>query len=227
MHTYVCSGTLGDTYINLCILYNLAVKEEVLCKHHTLILEWHSLIEQIYSLLPNIRVEFIEKRKMSYPRIYSTFSHQEKYGDQFTKPEEWCVFPEFVFPKTDIELPDKYVVLSPQSGKPNEIRRIKEKSISKILNTYVDPVVVVGTEVKHKNILGKNVVNIVGKTSLLEAMCIVSKARHFCGFQGLLSFVAISHRVYSDVYAESNNDIRAIFVRMSEQWKQYCFVIKE
>jgi len=227
MHTYSCSGTLGDTYINLCILYNFAIKEAVLCKHYTLVLQWHSLIEQIYSLLPNIRVEFVSERATSHPRIHSAFSHQEKHGDEFARPDEWCVFPEFVFPKTEIELPDRYTVLNPQSGKPKENRHIEGKSIHEILKTSVDPVVVIGTGKKHKDILGSNVINIVGRTSLLEAMSIVSKASYFCGFQGLMSFVAMSHCVQSDVYARSESDIQAISARMPEQWKQYCSIVRD
>ncbi len=227
MHTYSCSGTLGDTYINLCILYNLAIEESVLCKHYTLAPQWHSLIEQIYSLLPNIRVEFVSERSTSHPRIHSAFSHQEEHGDEFTRPDEWCVFPEFVFPETEIELPDRYMVLNPQSGKPKENRNIDGKSIREILKTCADPVVVIGTGKKHKDILGANVINIVGRTSLLEAMSIVSKASHFCGFQGLMSFVAMSHRVQSDVYVRSESDIHAILTRMPEQWKQYCLIVRD
>lgn len=227
MHIYSCSGTLGDTYINLCILYHIAIKEVVLCRHYTAMLQWHSLIKQIYSLLPNIYVEFVTKREMSYPRIYSTFLHQEKYGDHFAQPDKWCIFPEFVFQETNTKLPDRYTVLNPQSGKPGENRSIDEETISSILKISKEPIVVIGTDKRYKNILGTNVINIVCKTSLLEAMCIVSKANYFHGFQGLMSFVATSYRVHSNIHARSKNDIHAIFTRMPKQWEQYCVIVRE
>lgn len=227
MRTYSCSGTLGDTYINLCILYNIAMQEVIWCKHYTLMLKWHPLIKQIYSLLPNIHVEFVAKRAILYPRIHSAFSHQKKYGDHLALPEEWCVFPEFVFPKMDIQLSDNYIVINPKSGKPNENRRLSEAAINTILKTSKEPVVIIGENKEYKDILGKNIINLIGETCLVEAMSIVSKAKHFYGFQGLMSFVAMSHRVKSEVYVKNESDIHAIFARMPQQWEQYCSIVRE
>ncbi len=227
MRTYGCSGTLGDTYINLCILYHVAKLESIVCRHYTIHIDWHGLIKQIYSLLPNIQVEFIHQRDVVNPRIHSTFTHHEELGTTLSSPNDWCVFPQFVFPKTNIQLPDKYTVLNLKSGKPNENRNIKEDTINGILTTSKEPLVVIGTGNKHKNIVAGNVINLVGKTSLLEAMRIVSKADCFIGFQGLMSFVAMSCRIKSEVYVRSESDIHAISIRVPEQWKKYCSIVRE
>lgn len=227
MRTYGCSGTLGDTYVNLCILYYMAKRKPIVCRHYTIHTDWHVLIKQIYSLLPNIRVEFINQRDTDNPRIYSSFVPHEKFGEVLSSPDDWCIFPDFVFPETEVELPDKYVVLNPQSGKPNENRSMKAETIDKILKISKEPIVIIGTDSRHKNIVAENVINLIGQISLLEAMRITSRADCFMGFQGLMSFVAMSYRVLSDIYARQQSDISAIEARLPQEWEQYCSIMRD
>ena len=227
MKTYGCSGTLGDTYLNLCILYHIAIKECIICRHYTVVKSWSPLIRQIYSLLPNIHIEFVNERDTLHTRIYALFSLQEKHGDELNTQRDWCFFPKFVFMTTNFNLPPEYMVLCPKSGKPSENRDIKDSTIDKIIRTSKLPIVIIGTSKDYINIIGKNIINLVGRTSLLEAICIVSNATSFVGFQGLMSFVAMSHRVPSYIHTRQPYDVKAVQVRTPKQWEKYCCIIND
>lgn len=227
MRTYGCSGTLGDTYINLCILYHTARREPIVCRHYTTHTNWHKLIKQIYSLLPNIQVEFINQRDTVNPRIYSSFVPHAEFGVTLSSPDDWCLFPQFAFPHLSSCLPKSYVVLNPQSGREDQGRILTKEVIDKTIKDSQYPVVVLGTGQISERIKDDNVINLAGKTSLLEAMGIASKASHFYGFQGLMSFVAMSHRIESKVYANNEGYIHAILARMPKQWEQYCSIVRE
>lgn len=222
MKTYGCSGTLGDTYINLCILYHIARQEKVVCRHYTIHTNWHGLIKQIYSLLPNIRVEFINKRDTANPRIYSSFVPHRKFGTTLSSPDDWCVFPQFVYPELSClpHLPERYVVLNPQSGRPEQGRILTEEIIGATIANSQYPVVVLGMGQISKQINGANVINLANKTSLIEAMKIVSMAQHVITFQGIISMVAASHRVQTSVYIRRIGD-PCYDERIAPEWAPY------
>ena len=225
MKTYGCSGTLGDTYVNLCILYHVAKREPIVCKHYTIHTNWHGLIKQIYSLLPNIRVEFINERDTVHPRIYSAFVPHRQSGKTLSSPEDWCAFPQFVFPKLSC-LPERYVVLSPQSGRPDQGRILTQKIIDRIVKNSKYPVVVLGTGEVSQQVKGDNVINLTNKTSLLEAMGVAVRAQHVTTFQGIMSMVAASHRVQSDVYIRRTLDPH-YSDRILPEWIPYHSVQEE
>lgn len=222
MKTYGCSGTLGDTYVNLCILYHVAKQQPIVCKHYTIHRNWHGLIKQIYSLLPNIRVEFINKRDTANPRIYSSFVPHKKFGTTLASRDNWCVFPQFVFPKMS-GLPEHYVVLSPQSGRPEQGRILTQKIIDETIANSQYPVVVLGTGEVAKKIAGNNVLNLTNQTSLLEAMGIISQAQHVTTFQGIMSMVAASQRVKSAVYIRRIGDTH-YNERIAPEWAPYHII---
>jgi len=62
MKTYYANGTIGDTYIILCKLYSMAMKEPILCKHLIVYENLRPTIKEIYGLLPNISIEFINEQ---------------------------------------------------------------------------------------------------------------------------------------------------------------------
>lgn len=219
MKTYGCSGTLGDTYVTLCILYRVAKKEPVVCKHYTIHTNWHGLIKQIYSLLPNICVEFINKRDAANPRIYSSFVPHKQFGTTLTSQEDWCVFPQFVFPKLS-GLPERYVVLNPQSGRPEQGRILIKEIIDETIANSQYPVVVLGTGTIAKQVKGSNVLNLTNQTSLLEAMGVVSQAQHVTTFQGIISMVAASQRIKSAVYIRRVGDTH-YNERIAPEWTPY------
>lgn len=219
MKTYGCSGTLGDTYVTLCILYYIAKQEPIVCRHYTIHKNWHGLIKQIYSLMPNIRVEFINQRDTINSRIYSSFVPHRKFGTTLSSPDDWCVFPQFVFPKLSC-LPKRYVVLNPQSGRLNQGRILTKKIINKTIENSQCPIVVLGISQISEQIKGKDVINLTNQTSLLEAMGVISRAQHVTTFQGLMSIVAVSQRVQSDVYIRSVGD-PCYNERIAPEWTPY------
>jgi hypothetical protein len=225
MHTYSCSGTLGDTYVNLCILYYVATLNPIVCRHYTVHKNWHKLIKQIYSLIPNIRVEFVNKRDTANPRIYSAFIPHRQFGTTLASPDEWCVFPQFVFPKWS-DLPEHYVVLNPQSGRPDQGRILTREIIDRTIANSQYPVVVLGTSSVSQQIKGNNVLNLTNQTSLLEAMGIISRAQHVTTFQGLTSIVSASQRIQSSVYIRKVGD-PCYNERVAPEWSPYHIIQEE
>lgn len=225
MKTYGCSGTLGDTYVILCILYHVAKQEPIICKHYTIHRNWHGLIKQIYSLMPNIQVEFVNQRNTTNPRIYSSFVPHKKFGTILSSPDDWCVFPQFVFPELSC-LPEYYVVLNPQSGRSNQGRILTKKIIDRTVENSRYPVVILGTSQISKQIEGSNVINLTNQTSLLEAMGVISRAQHVTTFQGLMSIVAASQRVQCDVYIRCVGD-PCYNERVAPEWIPYHNVQEE
>ncbi len=201
--------------------------EKIICKHYTLFIDWHKSISQIYSLMSNINVEFVNQRDMIHPRIHSTFDCHERLGKTLSDPGDWNIFPKFEFPMSRLLLPNKYMVLSPYSGKPSENRRMSDRAINRIIRSSNHPVIVIGN--RHQQIDAKyaHVINLVGKTSLLEAMSIVSGANIFVGFQGVMSFVAMSNCVNSTIYTRQVSDVRSIKVRTPRQWLRYCSIVED
>lgn len=225
MHTYSCSGTLGDVYITLCILYHIATKGPVICRHYTTAEHWHGLIRQIYSLLPNVTIEFVKQREMLFPRIHSTFVGQQQHGDVLFSPDDWCVFPRFSFPEL-ISLPKDYIVLNPQSGSNHQGRILKQKTIDHVIKVAQYPIIIIGNNEAAERIVGDNVINLTNRTSLLEAMGVVSKARQMITFQGVMSMVSLSHKIPSDIHICRPEDRVFVTHRVAPEWKQYCNIVE-
>lgn len=78
------------------------------------------MIREVYSLLPNIRVEFVDSRDMDHKRI---FSHLNT-GEMEHEP-----FPEFVLPEVDV--PDDYICVAMSSGKADDTRWINFNEVPK------------------------------------------------------------------------------------------------
>lgn len=226
MRTYACSGSLGDTYVNLCILYHSAKREPIVCRHHTPRKKWHKLIEQIYSLIPSIRVEFVNEPDTINPRIYSAFVPHREFGTILSSPSDWCVFPQFDFPEF-LGLPKNYVVLSPRSGRTDQKRMLNKNIIERTIKNSQHPVVILGNSEISRQIKGDKVINLTDKTSLLEALGVISKAQHVTTFQGIMSIVAASQRVQSDVYLRHVEDIPSYSERLVPEWSPYHHIQEE
>lgn len=194
-------GTLGDTYICVCHWINKRQPIEVL--HYTRHSYWHKEIRDIYSLLPNVRnVTFTEKRP------------GEKWSSPYSKVNrmigELEPFPKFSFPESKFDPGEPYIALCPKSGKPSENRRMRREEVDRIVRKAPMPVVVIGP----------------GETSLLEAMGLVSRARKFFGSQGLMSFVALSHKVQSTVYVPNEREYLAFRGRLARPWIKFLDEVK-
>jgi hypothetical protein len=118
------------------------------------------------------------------------------------------------------QLPKDYVVLNPQSGRPDQGRILTKGIIDRVIKSSQYPVVVLGTGQASKQVEGDNVINLAGTTSLLEGMGVISRAKNVTTFQGIMSIVAASHRVPSDVYVR-NVDVPNLDERIAPEWKPY------
>lgn len=207
-NVYYTGGTAGDAYIILCKLYNIARENEIIIRHYTKHDNAKKLVKEIYKLSPNIKVEFVDKK---HPFIINGgFEDKNKYDVEF-------------YPKFEISgkfnLPKKYSVLQVSAGINNQ-RRLASKVFNSIL--YKGTVfVLVGSPGQEIN--NSNAIDLRGKTDIKEVINIIRNADHFYGYQGLLSFIALSQKVKSDVYIRSAGDAHAVKVRIEnvQEWKKY------
>ena len=216
MKTYYTGGTIGDTYVTLCKLYSIARKEEILCRHHTKHKQVEQVVREIYSLLPNINVEFL-KDELSEVQIHGVFRQPGAEQDKYNfKPE---FYPEFELESVEhFELPEAYMVLQIISGF-RQNRKLPMRIIEKILANAKLPIVLVGET--GENIEGINDVR--GLTNIKQIINIIRNSKYFYGPQGFLSFVAVSQKVSSTVYITSNGDDGAIQRRTEavEEWRKF------
>lgn len=200
-------GTLGDSYITVCRLYSSDV-DTVL--HYNPIIEWNSNIEKIYSLLPSLKVTISNDIKDND----SNFIPLPKYDDM-----TW--FPEFFTKKYN------YNVIQTNSGKPEEYQK-NHKLLSKdVIYDYINynngNFILIGTTSYYETIKHHRLINLVNKTSILEAMKIVAESASFFGPEGLMSFVAISHKVYSTIFYTSYQAVNARII--DTPWHEYCKLV--
>lgn len=196
------SGTLGDTYISIC--HWLGISEKFSVKHYTRYTNWHSEIRDIYSLLPNfVGVTFPKDRK------------GRKWGSPYSiineKIQEFEPFPTFEFPPSDLDPGVPYIALCPKSGRPDQGRRIPAPELDKIIAKADMPIVTPE----------------IGKTSLLEAMGLVARSHKFYGFQGLMSFVALSHKSQSVVYVGSEREYLDFRCRTARPWIKFLSEVRK
>lgn len=199
-------GTLGDTYITVCKLS--LFKEHINVKHTTAIEEWYTQIRDIYSLLPNINVEFINDSNGS-------FSSLPKDGNM-----NW--FPEFFTNRCN------YGVIQVNSGKPEKYQKnhklLSEDIIYDYINANYGNFILIGTHSYYEKIKHDKVLNLVNKTSILQAIKIVAESCSFFGPEGLLSFVALSHKVNSIVFYNSYQAVSARII--NTPWEKYCKLVE-
>ena len=207
MGAYYAGGSLGDTYVIVCKLYSIAKKEKILCRHFTEQDAIKPTVREIYSLMPNIAVEFCESENPS--GITGQFIHHKMAGKRVAYlPEKNTYglklecYPEFELGGIErYRLPKNYIVLQLQSGvNPKKMRRISREAIVKILEDNERPVVIIGRDNVDISRIEGNMIDLRWMTSIKESIRIIKESRHFYGCLGLLSLVALSHRVYSTLY---------------------------
>lgn len=221
---YYASGTLGDTYVIVCKLYGIAISNKIVCKHYTVHKNLYEKIREIYSLLPNIDVEFINNRPRSSKVLCGSFLNLETerraYGFEVTTNPIFKL--EGIL---NFGLPKKYNVIQLVSGTTRSLA-LSQKVINKIILESNLPLVVLGTDaVKCEE---GNVIDLRGKTSLKDAVHIIRRCNHFYGGQGLLSFVAVSQKIFSNVYVKNKSDIHAVKNRIecTPEWNKFLKRIK-
>ncbi len=193
MTKLVSGGTLGDTYI--CICHWVTREEPIDVEHSTKHTFWHQEIRDIYSLLPNVKsVTFVERPGPKGSSPYSIVNR---------KINEFEPFPNFKFPLSPLDPGEPYIAVCPRSGKPKERgRKLSDTKLNSILTDADMPVVMPAPD----------------KTTLLEAMGLVARADSFYGVQGLMSFVALSHRIPSIVYVPNEVEYLAFRGRLARPW---------
>jgi len=222
MRTYYAGGTIGDAYVILCKLYPIAKRERILCSHHTAYKELEPVIREIYSLLPNVKVEFREFKSPTV-EICGAFCFPEKEKEQ----AEYGLEPEY-YPRFELEsieyfsLPESYEVLQTIAGI-RQHRRLDMREVKEILDNSKSPVVLIGENDIRFPTGNYEVVDARGKNSIKEDVNIIRGSKHFYGPHGFLSFVAVSQKVLSTVFLKSQTCVNGIRARIEavEQWRRF------
>ena len=206
---YLARGTLGDTYIFCCKLKAMPDKP-ITIWHNTKHLGWLNEITDIYRLMPNVKPYFT----ISTPELYEITSN--------VHDQDMVWFPTWDWPYNyhyGDELGD-YMVIQPEAGKPEGYnhKELTLKTIRREIDQTNMPVVVLGTSSKFKYIGGDY--NLMGKTSVMDAMQITAHAKKFIGPEGLLAFVALSHKVKSSIYYKSGQAIERRI--LNSPWEKYA-----
>jgi len=206
------SGTLGDAYITLLKLMTYG-NVPIRVFHFTECPEWKSKITEIYSLLPNVEVEFVDVQRFDLIHVDSTDKNfPQIFFPEFNKKYKWL----------DIE---NYIVIQAHSGK--DVGRNSKKLSKKYLDTLIqllnkyysyEVVILLGTDKEYSTI--KDCLNLIGKTDIQQMLAIISNAREFIGPEGLGAFMALSHRVLSTVFYASELAVQNRI--LGTPWEKYC-----
>lgn len=207
-----CSGTLGDAYITILKVMKLfGITEEIKIYHFTRHTQWSDKIKEIYSLLPNIEVEIVNKRRTDLMHIDSTNK---------AIPQEY--FPRFEFEKFQYVY-DDYIAIQAHAGKERgyNAKYLNTNYLQNLISNFntTDSIILLGTN-RQKYGCIYDCLNLVEQTSLFEAMSVVKDCRYFIGPEGLLSFVALSFGKKCFIYY---SDYTAIQTRIIDTpWENLC-----
>ena len=186
MEQILVRGTLGDCF---CAALKLNKNENFHILHYTIHKQFYNRIKEIYSIFPNIKgVEFVE---FMYPEVKEISGIPEK-------GMTW--FPKLNLPYIPISPDESYIVICPHAGREDMMaRKIDRDSIRKMIEMlYTIRVVMLGTDKQYKHI--RCYENLIGETSITEAMSIIIDSSGFCGPEGFPCFVALSHKIPSVVF---------------------------
>lgn len=230
----VCKGSIGDAFLFNVILYdpdrasitvNQCISSDPATQQQGI-----SLIEQIYSLSRNVDVKVIDHAE--WKRTVGSCPPYIRGDPPGFRPSPIVsaskgispvtAYPEFIFPCSEYEPAGSYIACCPKSGKPSQGHRDIHEELDWVVGTYPKHTfVLVGDNNRYSGYTKPNVVNLIGKTSLLEGMGVVSRATGFIGIQGLMSYVALSQKVPSVVYTRTTGHTKAFYGRLFPQWVTY------
>lgn len=209
-------GTIGDSFIILCKLYRLAQKQNILCKHYTAHKKTYNTINEILTLLPNVRVEFIPDVKNEV-YLHGNFCYKGIDGEI----DKYKYDPEF-YPDFDVvnlkhfKLPNNYITVQTNANKSGK-KTLNDTVINKLIQKSKHTVVLVGKTNKNKY---KGIIDLREKTSILEVINIIKGSKRFHGSQGFLGFVALSQKVPTSLYLKTKDDRIAVSTRIEcvDEW---------
>jgi len=189
-YSFKAEGSLGDSYIIACKLNMLHGNIKVF--HHTKHYYWQPKISEIYSLNSHILVEFTDEPRLDLCEITSD-THEQKMN----------FFPDWKI-KSNINIEKPYWILQPHSGKVNggNAKFLPFEWLNHQITMNKVKCVILGTSPIYED-LGKDLTkctNLIGKTSIKQAMSIIRNASLFFGPEGLLSFVALSYKIPSIIF---------------------------
>ena len=231
LRCFSIQGTLGDTYITVCKLYQLyqlsqSNNEKIKVYHYTEQEYWHQEIKDIYSLLPNIEVELVTELKDEVPVLIP-----------MPKLDQMEFFPKF--DKIDSELDcskyNNYLLIQVNSGKPKNAalskngtkntKILNNEIIQKIINENKNSFtcVLIGTEECQEF---DNCINLINKTSIKDVIHLTQNCSSFIGPEGLLVFVALSNKKHTMIPMTPTH-LEAIYHRIIDTpWEDYCKLIR-
>jgi len=235
MNTYYVGGTVGDSYITLCKLYSIAIKEPILCRHFNGMCEksvcekLQPTIREVYELLPNIKLEFLNKQSLDLGisgNFESSCLEKERNRYNLKQPE---YYPKFELGDIGyLDLPKTYVTLQIKAGSHGYGNRsLAADRIRKVLEDSKLPIVIIGERTIDLPTEDFDILDLRDNTTIKEVINIIKNSKHFYGLLGFLSFVACSHKVMSSLWIKLSMDIKAVKFRQEavEEWNK--FLIKK
>ena len=218
---------MGDAYLLVCYLKSWGdLPLEVFHSTRNENTHLYPLIREIYSLLPNVTLSLGPHRRAEQPSQNSAMwasPGNVQRNRETTNAANFTPFPEWGLPVYP-GLPEEYAVLAPRAGKPKQRnKRMSSSEIGKVIGGFDLPVVMIGTDTGKV----KGVMDLSGKTTIPEALSIISGASGFAGFQGMLAYMALSQKVPSYVYVTTKGEHNAFCGRILSEWKEYCLDIRD
>ena len=201
-------GTLGDTFFILLKLEPQIRKIYHYSKHQHV----YNKIKEIYSLNPDLEVEFLTSEPKDIEFIKGHLSSDEKIINPF---------PNFIFPELEEVLPEEYYAVQLQSGLNQAWRKI---NAVQLLRVPIDkPWVILGTDKSQVRLPTDKIQDLRQKTSLPQAFGVIAGSSGYFGPQGILSFVALSQRVKSTIFLMNESDTHACAHRIDKipEWEKY------
>lgn len=199
---YGGGGGVGDAYLYLCAINKLAREGDVSrwwsSDEEWVLREHRPAIQQTFQLMPRLRLEWVETEAEMYsqpgPRIWIGPNAKNN-------PVEPDYFPTWDLPTNPLGAQPGCIVLVPTAGRTNHQnhRVVSRHAAWEVCASTDRQVVLLGSH--DFPVSAPNVLNLLGKTTLMEAYAIISRASAFYGTQGALCYAAVSHRVPSHIHA--------------------------
>lgn len=212
---FKCGGTLGDTFMNIVRLYD---KNPTEINHFTKHAEQYGVIKTMYNLLGDVKVNEANNSK--------NYSFQG-----FLEPgQDYTPFPEFELPSIKrFDLPEEYIVVQLQAGvslTKHPWRFLSKSDLEKVRKDK--SIILIGTDNRTVDLYSEfSIIDLRGKTTLLESFAVIRDASEFYAPQGVLGFVALSQKVPTTLWLKHKIELRGMAVRvgMIKEWEEYITYI--
>lgn len=229
------SGTLGDAFILTC---KISAYPDWVRVHHTIEggrkhTYWRGAIRDIFRLARNVEEVIFEDELTELPRVFTSASTES--DPPGTRME---FFPHLFSPASLNAVRQRflacagtpYSVICCHGGKPagrgRNTKLFSPEEVKWLAASESEKpqlVVLLGTDRRYEEIQGDGTINLVGKTSVIEAMRLTAMAQRFTGTEGLLGFCALAHRVKSTLHYTSYHAVKIRVV--GTPWAEHCALV--